>query len=88
MPKDTTIFGFMYDYAELNKLYISDAAKIEVYGEPDPVNTLGSYLAPPVVTKTSVDNTAFSSYVFDYAQSTLSVTKTDVLNTSFMQNQP
>lgn len=88
VPKDTTIFGFMYDYAELNKLYISDAAKIEVYGEPDPVNTLGSYLAPPVVTKAAVDNTAFGSYVFDYAQSDLSVPKTDILNTSFMQNQP
>lgn len=88
VPKDTTIFGFMYDYAELNKLYISDMEKIEVYGEQPFAYTPASYLGMPVIAKKVVDNTTFDSYAFDYAKSDLSVTKTDVLNISFMQDQP
>lgn len=88
VPKDTTVFGLMYDYADLNKLYISDAAKVEVYGEPVIERGLFGYLGQPVVNKSDVETTTFDSYVFDYAQSSLSVTKTDIQNTSFMQNQP
>ncbi|AFH14780.1 hypothetical protein LU11_gp249 [Pseudomonas phage Lu11] len=87
VPKDTTTFGFLYDYADTNKLYISDVEKVEVYGNPAPAHKLYSYLGQPTFNLTGAETATFDAYVFDYARSNLSLTKTDIQNISFMQNQ-
>jgi hypothetical protein len=87
VPKDITTFGFMYDYVDPNKLYISDTSKVEVYG-PIPRAALPGYLSNHVtVSKQPVETAQFNYYAFDYADTDLTLTKTDVLNVTYQQDQ-
>nr|DAF93761.1 MAG TPA: hypothetical protein [Myoviridae sp. ctshb19] len=70
VPKATTTFGLMFDYAETQKIYVSDQQKIEVYGEPEPSQTTG-YLGEILYDLKSVANTAYQSVAPEYMQQTL-----------------
>lgn len=77
VPKETTTFGFMFDYTDVNKLYISDWQKIEVYGDPQPSQTTG-YLGEVVSEKKLVVNSAYTAVASDYMQQQPTTSKVDV----------
>jgi len=82
-------FGYEHDYKDQNKIWIDDRAKVDVYGDA----ASGSFVPPgflgnPIIAAPLPMETAtLGAYVFDYAVSTLTQTKTDVTNLSYQQDQ-
>ena len=82
-------FGYEHDYRNMNNIWADDRAKVEVYGDTPYASTNFDYIdkVPTMGNVVAVQNSAFDAYVFDYAKSNLTITKTDVTNMSYQQDQ-
>jgi hypothetical protein len=83
-------FGYTHDYADVEKLYVDDRAKVEVYGQQEvtyepPLLVFQS--RTPTYDNQAVVQPTIQAYVFDYAQSSLDITKVSINNLTYLQDQ-
>lgn len=82
-------FGYEHDYRDMNNIWVDDREKVDVYGDTMTTEMSFDYInkSPTVSSLGTVQNTSLDAYVFDYAKSNLNPAKTDILNTSYQQDQ-
>lgn len=89
IPADTSFttfdFGYTHDYPDLEKLYVDDRAKVEVYGQQQV-----TYVPPllvfqsrqPTLAQKDLQTPAYSAYSYDYT-----TTKLNLDNLTYLQEQ-
>lgn len=88
---ENIVFGYEHEYAaSSNRLWLDDHAQVEVYGEKAYSNLPDGYVGASQLTTRSfaTQTTAYDAYVFDYAKSNLTQTKTNIDNLTYQQDQP
>lgn len=81
-------FGYTHDYPAGGAVFVDDRAKVEIYGEPAVSLPVLPYQSKvPTNSIQITQNTTYSAYAFNYAKSDIGLTKVDVNNLTYLQEQ-